>query len=96
MVKRFGMEELLEDVIVVKRLCWLGHVHVARMGDERIPKKVLFGWLPQCCPAHETKMRWRDRVRKDLRKFHIDECIWFREAQERDVWRDVWRWYTFS
>ncbi len=81
--KRFGMEESLEDMVIARRLCWLGHV--ARMSEERIPKKVLFGWLPQRRPAHGTKIRWRDRVRRDLRKFHIDENIWFKECQERAV-----------
>ena len=80
--KRFGMEE---DMVIARRLCWLGHV--ARMSEERIPKKVLFGWLPQRRPAHGTKMRWRDRVRRDLRKFCIDENTWFKESQERAVWR---------
>jgi hypothetical protein len=83
--KRFGMEESLEDIVIRRRLCWLGHV--ARMSEERIPKKVLFGWLPQRRPAHGTKMRWRDRVRKDLKKFHIDERSWFEVCQERVVWR---------
>ncbi len=83
--KRFGMEESLEDMMIARRLCWLGHA--ARMSEERIPKKVLFGWLPQRRPAHGTKMRRRDRVRRDLRKFHIDENTWFKECQERAVWR---------
>ena len=74
------MEESLEDMVIARRLCWLGHV--ARMSEERIPKNVLFGWLPQRRPAHGTKMRWRDRVRRDLRKFHIDENTWFKECQE--------------
>ena len=43
------MEESLEDLIIARRLRWLGHV--ARMNEERIPK-TLFGWLPQCRPAH--------------------------------------------
>ena len=85
LAKRFGMEESLEDMVMARQLCWLGHV--ARMSEERIPKKVLFGWLPQRRPAHGTKMRWRDRVRRDLRKFHIDENTWFKECQERPVWR---------
>ena len=38
---KFGMEESLEDLIVKRRLRWLGHV--ARMEDHRIPKKTLFG-----------------------------------------------------
>ena len=82
---KFGMEESLEDLIVVRRLRWLGHV--ARMENHRLPKKVLFGWLPQWCPAHGTKMRWRDRVRKDLKKFGIEESGWFCLAQDRKDWR---------
>ena len=42
--RRFGMQETLEDVVVAKRLRWLGHV--ARMDDSRLPKRLLFGWLP--------------------------------------------------
>ena len=55
MAERFGMEESLEDMMIARRLCLLGHV--ARMSEERIPKKVLFGWLPHHRPAHGTKMR---------------------------------------
>ena len=32
-------------------------------------------------------MRWRDRVRRDLRKFRIDENTWFKECREKAVWR---------
>ena len=68
MAKQFGMEESLEDLIVARCLRWLGHV---AMEDHRLPKKILFGWLPQRHPAHGTKMRWLDCVRKDMKKFHI-------------------------
>ena len=34
--RHFGMEESLEDLIIARRLTWLGHV--ARMNEERIPK----------------------------------------------------------
>ena len=87
--KRFGMDESLEDTIIARRLRWLGHL--ARMEDDRVPKKVLFGWLPQPRPPHGTKMRWRDRVRKDLRKFGIDERTWYTEAQERVKWK---KWHS--
>ena len=80
--KRFGMEESLEDIIAARRLRWLGHM--ARMDDHRLPKKVLFGWLPQRRPAHGTKIRWRDRIRKDMMKFKIEERCWFSLAQERE------------
>ena len=43
--KPFGMGESLEDLVIARRLRWLGHV--ARMDDDRIPKRMLFGWLPQ-------------------------------------------------
>ena len=32
--------------------------------------------------------RWRDRARKDLKKFGIEEGIWYKEAQERRSWRE--------
>ncbi len=32
-------------------------------------------------------MRWRDRVRKDLKKFNIDERRWYQLAQDRSDWR---------
>ena len=83
--KRFGMKESLEDIIAARRLRWLGHM--ARMDDHRLPKKVLFGWLPQRWPAHETNIRWRDCVRKDMMKFKIEERSWFSLAQERSSWR---------
>ena len=82
---KFGMEESLDDLIVERRLRWLGHV--ARMEDHRLPKKVLFGWLPQRRPANGTKMRWRDRVRKYSKKFGTEESGWYCLAQGRRDWR---------
>ena len=85
----FGMEESMEDLILKRRLRWLGHV--ARMDDSRLPKKMLFGWLLQRRPQHGTKMRWRDRVRKDMimKKFGIDESGWFAKALDRGSWRST-------
>ena len=84
--KSFGMTEAPEDVLTVRRLRWLRHV--ARMKDDRTPncKRLLFGWLPQHRPAYGTKLRWRDRVRKDLNKFKIDEVGCFQcKLQERPL-----------
>ena len=33
----------MEDMIVLRRLRWLGHL--ARMDDHRLPENILFGWL---------------------------------------------------
>ena len=57
------------------------------MEDDHIPKKLLFGWLPQCHPAHGTKLRWRDKARQGLKKFNTAESSWFEVAQERCPWR---------
>ena len=62
--RRFGAEEALEDVVTAKRLRWVGHI--ARMDDSHLPKKPLLEWLPKQRPAHGTKQRWRDEVRKDM------------------------------
>ena len=85
--KQFGVEETLEDVVTAKRLRWLGHV--ARMNDDHLAKQILFGWLPQRRPAHGVKMRWRDKVRKDLKNVDIQEENWFAIAQERGEWKAV-------
>jgi len=42
---RVGMPVTLVDLISCRRLRWLGHV--TRMGDDRLPKQLLFGWLHQ-------------------------------------------------
>lgn len=87
--RRFGVEELLEDVGAAKRLRWIGHI--ARMDDKLLPKQLLFGWLHHRKPAHGTNQRWRDKVRKDLMMFGIDEGRRFHVAQDRRQWRSVCR-----
>ena len=85
----FGKEESVEDLISRRRLTcrWLGHM--ARMNEDRLPKKILFGWLPQRRPRYGTKLRWRDRARKDIKRFSIDESCWFTIAQDRSRWRGM-------
>ena len=83
--KQFGMDELLEDMIVLRGLRWLGHL--ARMDDHRLPKKILFGWLSKRHPAHGTMIRQRDQVKSDSRSLAIEERGWFRLAQDRAIWR---------
>jgi len=77
----------LEDMIASRRLRWLSHL--ARMSDQHLPKQLLFGWLPQSRPPHGVKLRWRDKVRRDLKHFHIDEHGWYVVAQNRDDWNHM-------
>ena len=66
--KCFGMKDSLEDTIIARCLCWFGHL--ARIEDDRVPKKMLYlvGYPSLDHPLHGTKMRWWDKVRKDLKK----------------------------
>lgn len=73
----------------MRRLRWLGHI--ARVKDDHMPKRLLFGWLPQCRPAHDTKLWWKGKVRKDLKKFHIGEDDWYQDAQNRRLRRTLCR-----
>ena len=56
------------------------------MEDTRLPKKLLFGWLQKRRPDHGTKMWWRDKVRKDVKKFNIKDDEWCLTVQDRRVW----------
>lgn len=80
----FDMKTPLAEMIACRRLQWLGHV--ARMDDLRLPKQFLFGWLPEPRPAHGVKLRWSDKVRRDLKSFSIEEKTWYALAQDRQGW----------
>ena len=59
------------------------------MPDTRHPKKLLFGWLPQKRLARGAKLRWQDKVRRDLRLCNISESSWYMEVQDRTRWRVI-------
>ena len=69
-----------------RRLRWLGHVR--RMKDGRIPKDLLYGELEEGkrkvgCP----KLRFKDVVKRDLKRTGIDINTWENEAEDRDNWK---------
>ncbi len=53
------------------------------MGDDRLPKRVLFGELRKKRACHGPKKRWRDLVLSDLKM--KDE--WYQLCQDRKEWR---------
>ena len=77
---RFGMRESLEDIIIVRHLRWLGHVVRIEDHNYHLLKQMMFGCLSQPRPAHGVMMRWRDHVKKDLKKFGIAKEGWFKRA----------------
>ena len=87
LAERFGMNESINHLLDQSRIRWLDHL--ARMSDSRTPKHLLFGWFSQKRPTHGVKLRWRDKVRQDLKSFSIPETSWYVQAQECSVWRDL-------
>ena len=88
--KKWGDPETITSKVTRRRLEWLGHV--ARMPDDRIPKKILFGWLPKTRQAGGPRKRWRDHIRKDLKLVGVSETDWYHEAtRSRNAWRAVYR-----
>ena len=88
--RRWGDEETVGEKIQKRRMEWLGHL--ARMPDYRLPKVMLFSWLPQPRPKYKPRKRWRDVVRKDLRDVEVGEHEWYEEAtSSRASWRALYR-----
>lgn len=85
--QRWGDVGLMSDHLRTRRLQWLGHV--ARQPSDRVPKQLLFGWLPETRPAHGPRMRWKDRVTSDLRALAVDD--WYSVAQDRLRWKTISR-----
>ena len=78
------MPTSLKVMIACRRLQRLGHV--ARIDDSRLTKQLLFGWFSYPRPGHGVKQRWRDKIRRDLKTFHINENTWYTLAHDRQSW----------
>ena len=75
----------IPDIIMDRRLQWLGHL--GRMGDERLPKRMLFGELRKKRACLGTEKRWRDQVSGDLQMLGLKEN-WHEVCQDRKEWSD--------
>ena len=79
--RRWGEAETVSEMVQKRRLEWPGHL--VRMPNHRLPKVMLFSWLPQPRPRCEPQKRWRDVARKDIRNVEVEEHKWY--ACGRDV-----------
>ena len=65
-----------------KILRWLGHL--ARMADERLPKRVLFGHMVGSGVRGRSQKQWVDYVRKDLQIAKLS-IKWWRKSKTRQA-----------
>ena len=84
--QRWGDTASVTQKVTARRLEWLGHL--ARMPEHRLPKKCLFGWLPEPRPRGDPRKRWRDVIKADLQEISVPEAKWYTLARtSREGWR---------
>ncbi len=74
----------VSNIVSHRRLRWLGHL--ARMSDDRLPKRVLFGHMDGSGLRGNGQKHWVDYVKEDLHFARLS-LTWWRTAQDRAVWR---------
>ena len=82
---RAGLPSIF-TILMQSQLRWAGHV--ARMPDQRLPKKLLFGELEQGKrSAGGPKKRFKDTLKASLKAFNISHETWEQIAVDRSRWR---------
>ena len=71
---------------MAQRLRWLGHLE--RIEEHRLPKQLLHEWLPSTHPAHGVRLRWKDRIVKDLEMVGLTST-WSQLTQDRQKLKNV-------
>ena len=85
--KRAGLPSM-EDLLIRKNLRRTGHF--LRMPTDRIPRQFLYLRLPERQRPHvRPRLRYKDTIKRNLKKRDIDTNSWKSLAQQRDVWKDT-------
>ena len=61
----------IEDLLRIRRLRWFGHA--ARMGNERLPTKMLTTQRGRECSVGRPRTSWRRVIRADLEAIECDD-----------------------
>lgn len=78
----------VESIIRTSQLRWSGHV--ARMGDDRIAKALLFGLLEEGRQSQGgQRERYKDVLKTTLKACNIEPATWKTEAVNRSRWRRI-------
>ena len=87
------IRELLEidiDVVEVNRRRRLSYFrHVSRIKPERIPAKLMHGWIHGSRPRGRTWKRWLDAVQEDCEGRGVTLVQAGRLAEDRDKWKNL-------
>ena len=79
----------LKDRINNERIldwCNVAKAYLARMPDERLPKRVLFGHMDGSGLRGKSQKQWVDYVREDLQIAGLS-YTWWKKSQDRAGWR---------
>ena len=68
-LEKTGMCEVGE-LVTRSRLRWLGHV--VRMGEDRLPPRVLYGELEGKGKKGRPAGRWKDMIAGDIKRWHCN------------------------
>ena len=85
-LREYTSQEKIVDVIKRMKLRWAGHV--ARMNEDRLPKRAMLGVVDGHRPRGRPRRRWIDGVRAAFMERGGGED-WFIAAQNRDEWRGM-------
>ena len=78
----------IEALIVKSQLRWCGHL--VRMPDTRLPKRVFYSELKEGTRQRGgQRKRYKDNLKKYLRKSYITSDTWEEVALERNTWRHI-------
>ena len=76
------------DMLIQKNLRWAGRV--ARLDNSRLPKQIFFSQLLSGDRNRgRPKLRYKDTVKRHLKKKGIDAGDWYTLAQDRSSWRKM-------
>ena len=77
----------IDSYISKRQLRWAGHV--ARMPNDRLPRKMLSCWVNNKRPRGAPQMTYGRSLKKSLKKAKIPSTNWHELAQDRAKWREL-------
>ena len=84
-IREITGQQNVRDTLRARRLQWAGHV--ARMKEERTPRKILTAQVRGRRPVGRPRKDWRRCLEEDIRFVGEDPDEWMQVAQDRRRWK---------